>query len=143
MNIRDCKVGDKVHFGRANGEKTLGEVIKMNPTKAKVRTLEERGRGRSSGRVGVIWSVPYSMMTPAGPKAVENAKTLPSSKLDIDVTVGEGKYRVIFGRDTTLQALRYGEEWRKLDGDNLVLALAQEVQDLRAKVVELENAALT
>ena len=139
MKAIDCSVGMKVHFGRPNGEHTLGEVVKCNPTKAKVRTLEERGRSARSGRVGVIWNVPYSMMTPAGPKAVENAKTLPSNKLDVDVTVADGKYRVIMGPTTTLQALRYGQEWRKLDGDGLVLALAQEIEALQAKVMELEN----
>lgn len=63
--LRDeCNLKMRVYFGRANGEKTLGEVIKMNPTKAKVQTLEERGNGRGS-TTGAIWSVPYSMMTPA------------------------------------------------------------------------------
>lgn len=59
-----CRLGMKVYFGRSNGEKTLGEVVKLNPTKAKVRTLESRGNGRGSV-VGAEWGVPYSMMTPA------------------------------------------------------------------------------
>lgn len=59
-----CRKGMKVYFGRSQGEKTLGEVVKLNPTKAKVRTLESRGNGRGSV-VGTEWGVPYSMMTPA------------------------------------------------------------------------------
>jgi hypothetical protein len=59
-----CRKGMKVYFGRTNGERTLGEVVKLNPTKAKVRTLEQRGNGRGSA-VGTEWGVPYSMMTPA------------------------------------------------------------------------------
>lgn len=49
----------RVIFGRENGEKTLGEIIKYNPTKAKVRTLEERGQNRP---IGQTWTVPYSLM---------------------------------------------------------------------------------
>lgn len=59
-----CRVGMRVYFGRSRGEKTLGEVVKLNDKKAKVKTLEGRGQGRGSG-VGVEWGVPYSMMTPA------------------------------------------------------------------------------
>jgi hypothetical protein len=62
MLIHEARVGMKVAFGRQNGDQTLGEIIKVNPTKAKVRTLESRGNGRGS-MVGSVWSVPYSMMT--------------------------------------------------------------------------------
>ena len=64
MLIHEAKVGMKVVFGRGNGEQTLGEIVKVNPTKAKVKTLEGRGAGRGSN-VGAVWSVPYSMMKPA------------------------------------------------------------------------------
>lgn len=62
MTIQEAKVGMKVRFGRGNGQWTLGEIVKINPTKAKVKTLESRGHGRGSD-VGAVWSVPYSMMT--------------------------------------------------------------------------------
>lgn len=55
-------VGQRVIFGRPNGERTLGEIVKMNPSKAKVKTLE--GRGALPNLVGVVWGVPYSLMTP-------------------------------------------------------------------------------
>lgn len=61
---QDFKLGMKVIFGRGNGEQTLGKIKKLNPTKAKVETLEERGNGRGSG-VGAVWTVPYSLMRPA------------------------------------------------------------------------------
>lgn len=54
----------QVRFGRDNGEKTVGTVIKMNPTKAKVQILEQRGNGRGSVP-GATWNVPYSLMEPA------------------------------------------------------------------------------
>lgn len=64
MNREDCTVGMKVEFGRHGGEKTLGVVVKVNAKKAKVETLEARGRdGRSA--VGTVWNVPYSLMEPA------------------------------------------------------------------------------
>ncbi len=63
MHPSKCKVGMKVYFGRVRGEKTLGEVIKINPTKAKVKILEDRGNGQGC-EPGSIWGVPYSMMEP-------------------------------------------------------------------------------
>jgi len=51
--------GMKVMFGRPNGEKTLGEVIKVNPKKVKVKQLEARG----GYPIGTPWSVPPSMLT--------------------------------------------------------------------------------
>lgn len=64
MLIHEARVGMKVFFGRGNGEKTLGEIVKINPTKAKVKTLQTRGNGRGSS-VGAVWTVPYSLMHPA------------------------------------------------------------------------------
>lgn len=60
---QDCKLGMRVYFGRPNGEKTLGEITKLNFAKAKVKTLEERG---SRSPAGAVWSVPYSMLYPTG-----------------------------------------------------------------------------
>jgi hypothetical protein len=48
----------RVLFGRTNGEKTLGTVIKCNPAKAVIETLEPRG----STKPGTSWHVPYSML---------------------------------------------------------------------------------
>jgi hypothetical protein len=53
----------KVVFGRPNGEKTIGIIVKCNPKFAKVQTLEERGRGRGSDE-GATWKVAYSLMEP-------------------------------------------------------------------------------
>jgi hypothetical protein len=49
----------------------------------------------------------------------------------IDVTVSNGKYRVILPAEGGLHALRHGEPWRDLAGDKLVLALASELDDAR------------
>jgi hypothetical protein len=60
--------GSKVFFGRPNGEQTQGEVVKVNRTTFKVRTLEERGNGRGAGS-GAIWKVHKSLckeVTPQG-----------------------------------------------------------------------------
>jgi len=54
----------------------------------------------------------------------------------MNITVADGKYTVIQDEKGRLRALRYGEEWRDCCGDNLIYALAAEVEDLR---VELEN----
>ena len=53
----------KGHFGRSNGEKTFGEIVKVNRKTYKVRTLEARGTKRDYA-VGTVWKVPHSMFTP-------------------------------------------------------------------------------
>jgi len=60
MRIQDCRVGMNVVFGgdRYDGLKTRGTVVKINRTKAKVRSIEQRGKHP----VGAVWSVPYAMM---------------------------------------------------------------------------------
>ncbi len=53
----EYEIGMKVSFGRPNGEKTEGIIVKINPKSLKVRTLESRGRtGRSVQ--GTVWKVP-------------------------------------------------------------------------------------
>lgn len=47
-----------------------------------------------------------------------------------------GKYTVVHNNGVALRALRYGEPWRDLSGDGLVLAMAQEVEDLKAELVK-------
>lgn len=55
--------GSKVVFGRPNGKQTTGEVVKVNRTTYKIRTLEERGNGRGSG-AGAIWKVHKTLVRP-------------------------------------------------------------------------------
>jgi hypothetical protein len=64
MRSSQCHVGQRVRFGRPNGQQTVGTVIKKNPAKAKVQLEEARGTGRGSP-AGSIWLVPYAMMSPA------------------------------------------------------------------------------
>lgn len=61
MRFEDCNLNMEVIFGRGNGEYTKGIVVKKNRVKAKVKTIEDRGRTDA----GAVWSVPYSLMTPA------------------------------------------------------------------------------
>lgn len=58
--MSEFKVGDKVYFGRNFGEKTLGEIIKVNRVKLKIRQLDARGTYRSYP-VGTIWVVPCNL----------------------------------------------------------------------------------
>lgn len=58
--LTNFKVGDKVLFGRGLGEKTLGEILKVNSVKLKVKQLEARGTMRDY-KIGTIWTVPPSL----------------------------------------------------------------------------------
>jgi hypothetical protein len=71
MQIHECRIGMVVEFGRGNGQWTKAEIIKINPKKAKVKTLEGRGSGRGSFE-GAVWCVPYSMMRLEGQTSVES-----------------------------------------------------------------------
>ena len=50
------------------------------------------------------------------------------------VSVYGGKYKVVQDHKGRVSALRYGEVWRDCTGDGLILALAQEVDKLKALV---------
>lgn len=58
MQREQCKVGMEVTFGRTDGEKTRGIVLKCNPKRAKIKQLGQR---LSHGE-GTIWNVPYSLI---------------------------------------------------------------------------------
>lgn len=64
MKREDGHVGQKVYFGSRNGQKTLGEIVKVNPKKFKVKQLEQRGVHKNHA-VGTVWTVPPSLCTPA------------------------------------------------------------------------------
>lgn len=48
------------------------------------------------------------------------------------VTVNDGKYTVRHENGANLRAERYGDPWRDLTGDGLVLALVQRIEELEA-----------
>jgi predicted HAD superfamily Cof-like phosphohydrolase len=50
------------------------------------------------------------------------------------VAVCDGKYTIIQANGGGLRALRHGEEWQDLTGNGMVLALAQEVDNLREQL---------
>ena len=56
-------------------------------------------------------------------------------KIDLD----GGKYTVVQKDNGSLDALRYGEPWRDLTGDNLVYWMAVEIERLRDKIEEANN----
>ncbi len=55
----------------------------------------------------------------------------------LHITLDNGKYTVIQAADGSLRALRYGQEWRDLTGDQLICALAHEVDKLRGEMCRL------
>ena len=63
------------------------------------------------------------------------------AELILDVTVADGKYRVIMPAEGEggLYALRHDEPWRDLTGDKLVYSLACELDDARKQIKRLEH----
>ena len=60
-------VGDKVYFGRPNGEKTLAKITKINRKTYKVTQLESRGTKRNYA-IGSEWTVPHDLVWAAQAK---------------------------------------------------------------------------
>lgn len=54
------------------------------------------------------------------------------------IELDNGKYTVVHEAGVNLHALRYGEPWRDLTGDGLVLAMAQEIESLREQLDRAE-----
>jgi hypothetical protein len=57
--------GQKGYFGRRKGEKTYGEIVKVNRKTLKVKQLEARGTQKSH-EVGTVWTVPKTLWTSEG-----------------------------------------------------------------------------
>ena len=55
----------------------------------------------------------------------------------LNVSVENGKYTVIMEADGRLHALRYGEPWQDLCGNNLVYFLAVELEATRKALSEV------
>ena len=55
------------------------------------------------------------------------------------IELDDGKYTVVHDNGAGLHALRYGEHWRDMTGDGLVLAMAQEIEDLRRRIVPVQQ----
>jgi hypothetical protein len=65
-------IGDTVLFGRANGEKTRGRIVKVNPSSVKIEQTEARG----GHAVGSIWRVPPTFIYPL--EALPSRPSLPT-----------------------------------------------------------------
>ena len=45
------------------------------------------------------------------------------------------KYTLVIKKDGSFKALRYGQEWRDLTGDKLVLTMCQRIEQLEEKIM--------
>ena len=60
------------------------------------------------------------------------------------IELDDGKYTVIneLGKGGGLKALRYGEEWRNLAGDNLILAMFHKIEELQEELIKTRKCIL-
>lgn len=68
-------------------------------------------------------------------KTTEELEQMFNQEIDYDVSVNDGKYRVVHFSKGGGHALRYDEKWQDLCGNNLVLTLALELYEERNKHV--------
>lgn len=76
--------GDVVSFGRPNGEKTEGIVVKVNTKTVIIETTEARGMMRVR-EAGKKWRVPndsrfVTMITPAANRPVQPVAAVPQNE---------------------------------------------------------------
>ncbi len=57
----------------------------------------------------------------------------------IDVSICDGKYRVIIKMTGASKVLRHGVEWRDCTGDNLIYGLAYELQKTTKKLKDIKD----
>lgn len=58
----------------------------------------------------------------------------------IKVSICDGKYTIIQDASGRTNVLRYGESWRDVTGDNVILGAAYEIEKLQARIQRLEEA---
>lgn len=80
-DVNAYTVGQQVMFGRDLGEKTLGEVVKVNRTRLKVKQLENRGTFKAYA-IGTVWTVPPSLCSSPGAAPPAPAPAAPARSSD-------------------------------------------------------------
>lgn len=78
------RVGDKVYFGRPNGEQTLGEVVKVNRKSLKIKSIEDRGWNRGKP-AGTIWRVHPSLCRPASGETRQPRRTPSRRRFNLEL----------------------------------------------------------
>lgn len=58
----------------------------------------------------------------------------------LNVLTDDKEYRVVQDGEGRLYALRYDEPWRDLVGDNLILRLAQDLDNARTRLAKIAEA---
>ena len=58
----------------------------------------------------------------------------------VNVVICDGKYAIIQDESGSTNVLRYGEGWRNVTGDNVILGAAYEIQKLQDRIKRLEEA---
>jgi len=84
MDHLNLKVGDKVYFGRSHGEQTLGEVVRVNRVKIKVKQLESRGTYKAHA-VGTLWTVPVRLLTKAVDSGPAMSKPVTPARPEVEI----------------------------------------------------------
>lgn len=57
----------------------------------------------------------------------------------INVSICDGKYTIIQDASGRTKLLRYGEPWRWVTGDNVILGAAYEIEKLQVRIKQLEE----
>lgn len=103
MEKRDAKAKMNVVFGRPgeNAERSIGVIVKCNPTRAKVKLLEERGTRRQY-QVGDIFNVPYALMEPAPEDGDKSKVEIIRHRPTVEIVPGQTTFRSVYADSNAL-----------------------------------------
>lgn len=118
--------GDKVVFGRRNGESTLGTVVKVNQTRAKIRQDQERGQQKTH-LVGTVWDVPFALIRP-----VEGGHVVDPAEAPLPAFMSQEDYAVVQAIDAIYCAL--SPENLTCDGECPHGEVQRKLRELRYKL---------
>lgn len=91
INSSEFKVGDKVYFGRKNGEKTLGEVVKVNRKTYKISQIESRGMYRDYS-IGTRWTVSKALVWDADERPAHVTRKPEKRPCLVNILTGKRTY---------------------------------------------------
>lgn len=114
-----------------------GEGYEIVPPTDQVnsKTMEVTSDGVEWGKLGVQWEdTEVQFILTHNPSIIAFRRPIvkEEAKDALRVSCGDGKYTVVQDAKGRLTALRHGEEWRDCIGDNLVLALAYDLDAARS-----------
>lgn len=133
-----CKYCKKHHDPRLTCPERIG-MEEKNPREKAINTFILKARGtKYEKEVCPACDQNHKKGRTKCPDVEETIKTIFARSCEYYLDIADGKYTVYQEKNGTVKALRYGEPWRDLCGDNLIFYLMVELIEAKEKIKTLE-----